>query len=236
MLRGTNIVVLDLETAHSAHDCRHCSTHKRAWNNISCLAEDGHVTIGWDDHAALGLSIGCLYRYDTDRYEFFDVYTAQTMMDGLLATKPLLVSFNGIQFDAHVLAALYPDPVTPDGEPASDFPADWSSLWYQSYDILDQIWRQDPERKYEPGLNSLGAISVANSYGAKEMDGAQAPRLWREGRHAEVMNYCMSDVWKTARLFEQIVATGQILRGDGQVLRLPTMMPQLIALNEQRGI
>lgn len=40
------------------------------------------------------------------------------------------------------------------------------------------------------------------------------------GRHAQVCNYVMDDVLKTKALFEQIVVTGVILRGDGQLIRL----------------
>jgi hypothetical protein len=90
-----------------------------------------------------------------------------------------------------------------------------------SYDILAEIWRVDPKRKFERGLNSLDAIAQANGLGAKLSNGAQAPRDWAAGRHADVVNYCADDIYKTMALFETICTTGQILRGDGKAIQLP---------------
>lgn len=227
MLEGQNILCLDLETAHSADDCRYCGHRERQHGtdgvaNVTC--PDGQHefhAIGWNNHAALGLSIGCWFDYQDGLYHWFDPHTLEATMRLFLERQPLIVSFNGVGFDSQVMAALVPEPVTPDGEPASDFPALWDGLWASSYDILARIWVVDPDNKFTPGLNRLGAISVANGYGAKEMDGAQAPRLWRAGHYAEVLEYCRSDVTKTKRLFEQIVQTGQLLRGDGKPIRLP---------------
>ena len=94
----------------------------------------------------------------------------------------------------------------------------------------DKSGQVDPERKFERGLNSLGAISVANGFGEKEMDGATAPRSWAQGRHAEVIEYCYNDVLKTQRLFEKIVLDGAIMRGDGQPIQL---VPPTLAMREQ---
>ena len=79
------VVVIDVETLHSAQDCRHCgmAEEQHGFHNI-CETPDlrmigaRHTPIGWEDHAVLGLSIGCLYRYDTGRYQFFDPHTLDT--------------------------------------------------------------------------------------------------------------------------------------------------------------
>ena len=201
--------------------------------------------LGWGDKPALGLSIGCFYHSQADWCQFFDVFTLEDTVTWLVHAAPLLVSFHGIQFDFPLMrgllrrradacvAAYSPDPggamspmfETPETQEeyyrltvlCDTFKAQCAA----SYDILDQIWRQDPSHKFERGLNSLNAISQANGYGAKEMDGATAPRFWAQGRHAEVANYCMADVWKTRKLFEQICQTGSLLRGDGHALALP---------------
>lgn len=228
-----NVVVLDVETLQSADDCRHCGQSQDV-----CSARRGNAptymhdfeSIGWDNYAELGLSIGCIYSYDIDRYEFFDMHTLEATMRELVEQQPLLVSFNGKQFDGPLLCAVLHQQVV-QGFPTTEQEAqDQSSiaslcnatalLWSESYDILGEIWDADPARKFECGLNSLGAISQANGYGAKEMDGTMAPRLWAQGHHAEVATYCMANVWKTRKLFEQIVDTGEILRGDGQPIRL----------------
>ena len=96
----------------------------------------------------------------------------------------------------------------------------FKTLCAQSYDILAEIWKVDPARKFEPNLNSLGAISQANGLGTKLSHGAQAPRDWQAGRYAQVIEYCLDDVWKTKALFERISRGEPILRGDGQPIKL----------------
>ena len=99
----------------------------------------------------------------------------------------------------------------------------------QSYDLLDQIWHQDPEDRFQKD-NSLDAISQASGLGAKLSHGAQAPRDWRAGHYAQVLNYCQDDVLKTKALFEMVCAGQPILRGNG----LPITLPIPAALCQER--
>jgi len=228
-LQGQHIVVLDCETLHSAQDCRHCGLPKEAHGyqqqqRYQCL-DDGRVyeAIGWDDHAALGLSIGCLYHYATDHTQFFEPHTLEATLLALLHDQPLIVSFNGRQFDGPLMAAVYSTQMdlADDQGILSRLTQPWQTLWDASYDLLAAIWQVDPERKFERGLNSLDALSQANGFGATAMDGADAPRRWAQGRVAEVVTYCLTDVWRTRKLFELVWETGQVLRGDGQPIQLP---------------
>ena len=238
-----HIVVLDLETAHSAEDCRHCGQPQTRHENLTAegwpagtpevwkCRRDGtdlFDPLGWGNKAALGLSIGCVYWYAGDRYEFFDVHTLAQTMRHVVDTQPLLVSFNGIAFDFPLMRGLLRQcaEALNDSDPGT---AVWlegicdafQTLCATSYDLLAEIWQVDPARKFERGLHSLDAISQANGLGAKAMTGAQAPRLWQEGRYAEVLNYCQGDVRKTKALFELICAGKPILRGDGTPMTLP---------------
>src|SRR5712691_6205130 len=92
-LTGSNCVVLDLETLHSAEDCRHCGSPEMAHT-----AEEGTPTgvcpsrgfagglrlffapIGWDNKVALGLSIGCYWDYQDMALHWFDRHTLETTM------------------------------------------------------------------------------------------------------------------------------------------------------------
>jgi predicted PolB exonuclease-like 3'-5' exonuclease len=140
-----------------------------------------------------------------------------------------MVSFNGIQFDFPLMRGILrrmlvesPLPISdPSQADLNDLCNEFKSRAAQSYDILAEIWRVDPKRKFERGLNSLDAIAQANGLGAKLSNGAQAPRDWAAGRHADVVNYCADDIYKTMALFETICTTGQILRGDGKPIQLP---------------
>ena len=193
----------------------------------------GYERLGWDNKPALGLSVGCYWDYRDSRTHWFDVPTLEETIRHVVATQPLLVSFNGIAFDFPLMRGLLRQQADALGKKESGFGLleaahdvlqilcdAFKTLCASSYDILAEIWRIDPDRKFEPGLNSLGAISQANGYGAKLSHGSQAPRDWREGRYATVLNYCQDDVLKTKVLFEQIIVTGEILRGDGQPIRL----------------
>ena len=82
-----------------------------------------------------------------------------------------------------------------------------------------------PAREYQVLVRNADTgedqyILYVDGSGAKEIDGATAPRLWAQGHHVAVANYCMGDVEKTKRLFDQIVQTGDIIRGDGRMIRL----------------
>jgi hypothetical protein len=211
-LAGQNIIVLDCETLRSATDCFVCDLSQAAHGG----GMHAYVPIGWKNHAFLSLSVGCYFSYVDGLFHWFDRHTlAETTLMGLVTMRPLLVTYNGLTFDGPLLAAL-----------VAQTDVHLADAWLayvqaRSYDLLDQIWRVDPDRKFERGLNGLGAVSQANGYGTKEMDGSVAPRLWREGRYADVLNYCQADVWKTRMLFEQVCATGQLRRGDGSVVTLP---------------
>lgn len=226
-----NTIVLDLETAHSADDCRHCGRGEpvhTTWNYCPGLVDMVYAPIGWNDPWRLGLSIGCYFSYASGRTHFFDQPTLLETMKQFLLHNCWLVTFNGHQFDLPLMLACVDEPLTPDGEPATTLPAAWTGLAQRSYDLLAAIWAADPPRKFERGLNSLDAIAQANGLGAKLSHGAQAPRDWAAGRYADVLNYCADDVYKTKMLFEQIVEYGEILRGDGEPIALPAPAPETL--------
>ncbi len=243
-----NVVILDLETARSAEDCQHCGKSKETHGTGVAACHTPlfglavYKPIGWDNKVALGLSIGCYWDTRDSRMHWFDVHTLEAAMRYFVATQPLLVSFNGIAFDFPLMRALLRHRAEEGLEKAGPgigeaayqarhAAADqrerlellcdtFQALCATSYDILAEIWKVDPSRKFERGLNSLDAISQANGLGAKEMTGAQAPLLWQQGRYAEVIGYCQGDVEKTKALFDLVCAGQPVLRGDGQPITL----------------
>lgn len=232
-LEGMNCLVVDLETLASADDCRHCGSpayaHGDTRSGQSCHHAGDHPwtcyeRIGWDDHAALGLSIGCAYDYANGLMHWFDVHTLEATMRLLVERQALLVGFNSKKFDLSLMAAVYRQRERLDSQyelqvlPLCDA---WQALAARSYDLLHEIWQIDPDRKYERGLNSLDALCQANGLPRKEMDGATAPVLWRQGRIAEVVAYNVGDVLRTKALFELVCAGKPILRGNGQSIHLP---------------
>lgn len=216
-LAGRNIVVYDIECLRSASDCLLCGAsaerHALEWHG----EYHAHTPIGWERHAELGLSIACFFDYQDMACHWFDVHNLAETLTTWVERQCYLVTFNGLFFDGPLLQAVLvahePEPLCHEllGEA-------FARLMRQGYDILQAIWTADEARKFERGLNSLDAISAANGYGHKALDGATAPRLWAQGQRAAVLNYCQADVEKTRKLFELVDATGQLLRGDGQPL------------------
>ena len=240
-LAERSIIVLDLETAHSADDCKYCGLGESAhplqsgrWAFCPGSHDNCFTKIGWNAKRALGLSIGCYYDYRDNRVHWFDVHTLEETVLGFVETQPLLVSFNGISFDGPLMFDCLPQ--TPDApnwvvdlRRRSILFENWQQLWKRSYDILAEIWKVDPSSKFKRGLNSLDSIARANGLSGKLLHGAEAPRRWAKGEYAYVMNYCQDDVLKTKALFEQIVETSAILRGGAQpiVLSHPFQMEVL---------
>jgi|ERR1043165_5184364 hypothetical protein len=215
-LQGANIVVLDLECLHSPDDCLHCGKPGSACHDIGDTPPHIFQKIGWENKVALGLAIGCYWDYQDMRLHFFDRSTLAGTMRFFVDRSPLLVSFNGTTFDFALMRALLRH------EEALHSLCDaFKSLCAQGYDVLQEIWKAYPESKLVRGLNGLDAIAQANGLGKKAMDGATAPRLWAQGRIAEVVQYCAEDVRKTRVLFELACGDMPILRSDGKPIMLP---------------
>jgi len=234
-LDGLNIICLDLECLRSPDDCRYCGKPPEQCQGplrIPPVLPHGFVKIGWENKPALGLSIGCYYAYGDSRLHFFDRHTLEDTITSFVEMACLLVSFNGISFDFSLMRGLLRQEA--DALRLSESDADlfrsgvlvelcdrFKDLCAVSYDILAEIWRADPQGKFERGVNSLDAISQANGLGTKALTGVIAPRLWAEGRYAEVINYCAADVHKTKALFEMVCRGQRILRGNSKSLVLP---------------
>lgn len=228
-----NVICLDLETARSADDCFYCgkeeATHIPIAGGLLCHPNphpDGSTftPIGWGNKPALGLSIGCYYDYADQRVHWFDEHTVADTMVVLVQRQPLMVSYNGRNFDFPLMRGL----VRRQAEtmPLEDAQAlialcdDFKVLCARSYDILAEIWAVDPAGKFVRGLNSLDALAQANGLGGKTGHGAQAPRNWAAGRWAQVLNYCSFDVYLTKALFEMILAGKPLTRSNGILLAL----------------
>jgi predicted PolB exonuclease-like 3'-5' exonuclease len=189
----------------------------------------GYEAIGWNNKSALGLSIGGYYDYQDERIHWFDEANLEDTIQALVKSEPLMVSFNGIGFDFPLMRGILRRRAEPlalddyreEAERLTDLADSFKALAAQSYDILAEVWKADPSRKFERGLNSLDAIAWANGLGPKLSNGAHAPRDWAAGHRADVLNYCADDVYKTKALFEMIRTNGQILRGDGKAIQLP---------------
>lgn len=135
---------------------------------------------GWGDHQGMGISVLCAVSLPENRpYIFLKDNLKQ--FEQLAAEAETLVTFNGVGFDDKVLVAN--GIKIPQGK---------------SYDLLAEIKAAAGSFKGR-GLN---AMLAANGFKSKTGNGAMAPILWQQDRLGEVIDYCMSDVWLTAQLFQ----------------------------------
>lgn len=219
MLAGSNTLVLDLVTRLSPEACRHCGTRRTEHlvGTMACVT--GHFTqfepVGWKTPSVLGLSIGCYYDYQDATVHWFDPSTLPATVRTLVDRQPLLVSFHGLQRSFPVM-----HDVCMENSPHRGGAA-FTVLYRASYDIFDQIGLVDPSQYKEWTLYSLPVLAQANGYGAKVLDDSLIPMRWSLGRYAKVLNACQTRVGQIKGLFETIITTGHLRRGDGLPMHLP---------------
>ncbi|WP_027250452.1 hypothetical protein [Planktothrix agardhii] len=137
---------------------------------------------GWRDFENMGISVigfydGEIYYHDLSPFNHFKRMTI----------SPTIVGFNSKQFDDNLCQANGINIMT-------------------TYDLLEEIGRAafgSPNWEDTPkGFSySLGAIAIANGF-TKTGTGSGAARLWQDGKHQEVINYCVNDVKLTVELLK----------------------------------
>jgi DNA polymerase elongation subunit (family B) len=142
-----------------------------------------------------GLSCAVVYDSETERYHVYDKKSIRDLVNHLRAAD-MVVSFNGDGFDFPLLEAIYGDKLEIN----------------VSYDILQAIWDILGKKTKGYKLNDISTRTLGIS---KTGEGSLAPVLWAEGRIAEVIDYCIADVWITKKLFDHIVEHGNITDIDG---------------------
>ena len=159
---------------------------------------------GWRDFDNMGISaIGYSdlinYWYDLEPFTNFKAIAQKSLV---------VVGFNSKQFDDELCKANGIDVKT-------------------DYDLLEEIriaafgspdWQSTPK-----GFSySLDAISKANGM-AKTGHGALAPQLWQDGKHQEVIDYCLNDVKLTVQILELGIKGKLIDPNTGKYLKLKSL-------------
>src|SRR5690606_15623346 len=119
-----------------------------------------------------------------------------------LAEADLVVGFNVLGFDYRVLRGY----------------TDRELERLPTFDLLDAVRERIGFRL------PLGHLAEENLGVAKGGDGLQSLQWWREGRIAEIEDYCRRDVALLRDLFERALAQGHLLfrTRDGERVRTPT--------------
>jgi len=164
---------------------------------------------GWHDHVNMGISVLGAYDYLEDRYRVFCKDNYQEFFN-LLADRETWVTFNGLSFDNRVIEACWDSgslavlwPYSNESHEASGEPP-----YDPNYDILVELWAAaglgPVFQSGGHGGYGLDATCKANLGYGKTGNGALAPVLWQQGKVGEVVDYCLSDVHRTKKLFDLI--------------------------------
>lgn len=146
---------------------------------------------GWDATDVLGVSVAVVYNVGEDRYTIYGEHDLDTLRTHLLAAQRV-TTFNGYKFDLPVIWGL------PQRERVD-------ALQQTSDDLLRRIWQGlglDPDVfTKEHGGWGLDAVCRQTLGRGKIGNGAEAPRLYQQGRWVELINYCLEDVRLTRDLW-----------------------------------
>jgi len=142
---------------------------------------------GRDLFEKLEISVVGIYDYGSNEFTVFEEAELQRLADRL-SRKPLLVGFNSRRFDVPILQKY--------------MPFDLKKL--PQLDIMEEVSKALGHRV------ALDSIARATLGQGKTGSGLQAIRLWREGRLAELKDYCMSDVRITKDVYEYGADKGEL--------------------------
>jgi DEAD/DEAH box helicase domain-containing protein len=144
---------------------------------------------GWHRAGRMGISVAVLYDSRADNFSAF----AQEDIPALariLESAPLVVGFNIRRFDYAVL-----EPHAPG----------FSFAALPTLDLLSEIYGQ---LSYRISLDNLAGATLNSS---KSADGLKALKWWKEGRLAEIEEYCRKDVALTRDLYLFGLDSGYLL-------------------------
>jgi len=135
---------------------------------------------GWDKKRDMRMSVGVTYSTASGQYQIYSEKRVNDLVNELMKAD-LVVGFNVINFDYEVL------------------------MGYTILDLPSQIRTLDLMVELEKTLGhrlSLDALATASLGVGKTADGLDAIRWWREGKVAEIAEYCCFDV-KVTRLVHE---------------------------------
>lgn len=167
--------------------------------------------VGWDNFAALKISVVGVFSYLYDKYFIFEEHEMDKLAD-LFRGARRIVGFSMNRYDVPVLNNYFRKL----GSPAPN-------LWdKERVDLLEEIEMAAKARI------SLSRLAEANLGVKKERHGSEAGALYREGRIDELKAYCLNDVKLTKELYELYEKQNYFLMPDkrtGEVIKVMFAKP-----------
>ncbi len=141
--------------------------------------------VGWDNFAALKISVVGVYSYLYDRYFVFEEHEMENLAD-LFREARRLVGFSMNRYDVPVLNHYF-----------QKLGAAAPNLWEKErIDLSEEIEMAAKTRV------SLSRLAEANLGVKKDRHGSEAIGLYREGKIEELKAYCLKDVELTKNLYD----------------------------------
>lgn len=167
--------------------------------------------VGWDNFAALKISVVGVYSYLQDKYFVFEENEMPALAE-LFRTASRIVGFSMNRYDVPVLNHYFQ-------KLGAAAPALWGK---ERVDLLEEI---------EMAMNqriSLSRLAEANLGVKKEHHGSKAGALYREGKMDELKEYCLKDVKLTKELYDLYLKQSYLLMPDkktGEMVRVGFAKP-----------
>lgn len=154
--------------------------------------------VGWNNFAALKISVVCAYSYLKDDYFCFEEHEIPKLAE-LVRDSKRLVGFSINRYDVPVLTNYFQSlPETRDID-----------LWKKErIDLLEEVEMETGSRI------SLSKLSQANLGVSKDQHGSEAIKLWESGRIDELKSYCLNDVKLTRQLYDLYRRDGSLVIPD----------------------
>lgn len=140
--------------------------------------------VGWDNYAALKISVVGVYSYVEDRYYCYEEGEMDKLA-ALFADARRIVGFSINRYDVPVLNHYF--------QRLKQGPRLWEM---ERVDLLEEIELATGARI------SLDRLAGANLGETKTHHGSEAGALYREGKIDELKEYCLNDVKLTKELYD----------------------------------
>lgn len=167
--------------------------------------------VGWDNFAALKISVVAVYSYLYDKYFVFEENEMDKLAE-LFGTARRLVGFSMNRYDVPVLNNYF-----------QKLRIAAPNLWEKErVDLLEEIEMAAKQRV------SLSRLAEENLGIKKDRHGSEAIVLYREGRMDELKEYCLNDVKITKALFDLYEKQRSFLMPDkktGEIVRVSLAKP-----------
>ena len=162
---------------------------------------------GWSRADRMGMSVGVIYDSELDGYTTYLEDDISEMIEHLRSLD-LVVGFNNKRFDNQVLSAY----------------TQFDLYQLPTVDILEEVYTR---LSYRLSLDRLAEHTLGS---CKTSDGLQALRWFKEGKIAEIIEYCKKDVELTRNLFLHELEHGFLLFKNkaGSIVRLPLQLDKVV--------